>query len=179
MASKQQNDRREQYSQEQTLMETGYSVEQAKESNRSITGESPSAYVENETDPVENFYEEFAAEEAPASNGKRPREEEPLGLDADFNEEFAEETVPAPRDTAAVRTAENDDVTMADKPYIGWIALVLAIASLFVWPVVLGPAGALLGLAAWSQGSRGLGVWSIVLGVISFLSYLVLVPLYS
>jgi hypothetical protein len=153
MASEQHRDQHDAYSEEQMRLETGESVEQAKERDRSSAGD-PAAYVDDKSDPNEDFYEEFAAETAPAPRGAIPAKDE-------------------------VRDADSDDVTMADKPYVGWFALALAIASLFVWPAVLGPAGAVLGLAAWVQGSRGLGIGAIILGVISFLSYLVLVPLYS
>jgi hypothetical protein len=67
-----------------------------------------------------------------------------------------------------------------EKPrYMGWLALILAVASLFVWPAVLGPAGAVLGFMALARGHRALGIWSIVIGLISFAAYFLLVPYYS
>ena len=57
--------------------------------------------------------------------------------------------------------------------------LFLAIASLFVWSAVLGPAAVVLGFIAWARGSRTLGLWSIAIGVVSFFAYFVLVPFYS
>lgn len=61
----------------------------------------------------------------------------------------------------------------------GWIAIILAIGSLFFWPAVLGPAAAVLGVVAYLRGNRALGVWSIALGLISVLAFLFLVPYYS
>lgn len=61
----------------------------------------------------------------------------------------------------------------------GWFALFLAVVSLFVWPAILGPSAVLFGIMSWIQGSHVLGIWSIVLGVLSFLAYLILVPLYG
>ncbi|MFC5651719.1 hypothetical protein ACFPYJ_21890 [Paenibacillus solisilvae] len=60
----------------------------------------------------------------------------------------------------------------------GWAALVLAVLSWFVWPVLLGATAAVVGFLAYRQGARGLGVWSITLGLIALASYLVLIPIY-
>lgn len=61
---------------------------------------------------------------------------------------------------------------------LGWLALALSIASLFVLPQWLGLAGIVLGGAAWFTGTRGLGLWSMVIGAVSLLLYIVLVPYY-
>jgi hypothetical protein len=67
-----------------------------------------------------------------------------------------------------------------EKPrYLGWVALALAVVSLFMWPAVLGPAGAVLGFMALARGHRALGIWSIVIGLISFAAYFLLVPFFS
>lgn len=60
----------------------------------------------------------------------------------------------------------------------GWAGLVLAILSWFVWPVLLGATAAVVGFLAFRQGARGLGVWSITLGLIAVAAYLVLIPIY-
>ncbi|MFB9325456.1 hypothetical protein ACFFSY_05920 [Paenibacillus aurantiacus] len=60
----------------------------------------------------------------------------------------------------------------------GWTGLIIAIMSWFVWPVLLGLSAAFIGFVAFRQGSRGLGVWSMTLGLIAAASYLVLIPLY-
>lgn len=61
---------------------------------------------------------------------------------------------------------------------VGWIGLIFAIASWFLWPVFLGPTAAALGVYAYSTGSRALGAWSITLGLIAAAVYLVLIPIY-
>ncbi|WP_308638882.1 DUF4190 domain-containing protein [Paenibacillus silvisoli] len=60
----------------------------------------------------------------------------------------------------------------------GWAALILAVLSWIVWPVVLGATAIIVGFIAYRQGARGLGVWSITLGFIAAAAYLILVPLY-
>jgi|GEM_PF-1059600 len=61
---------------------------------------------------------------------------------------------------------------------VGWIGLVFAIASWFLWPVILGPTAAALGIYAYSTGSRALGIWSMTIGLIAAAVYIVLIPLY-
>ena len=51
---------------------------------------------------------------------------------------------------------------------LGWIAIVFALASLFFWPVIMGPTAAILGFYAYQQGQRGLGAWSIIIGAVAF-----------
>ena len=81
---------------------------------------------------------------------------------------------------AADMAAPNPSVQMKEKPrYMGWVALVISVISLFLWPVIMGPAGAITGFIAMSQGQRTLGIWAIVMGLISFLAYFFLVPYYS
>lgn len=60
----------------------------------------------------------------------------------------------------------------------GWAALILAVMSWVVWPIVLGATAVVVGFIAYWQGARGLGVTSITLGFIAMVAYLVLVPLY-
>ncbi|MBM7565670.1 DUF4190 domain-containing protein [Paenibacillus sacheonensis] len=60
----------------------------------------------------------------------------------------------------------------------GWAALILAVLSWIVWPVVLGATAVVVGFIAYWQGARGLGITSITLGMIAVLAYLVLVPFY-
>lgn len=60
----------------------------------------------------------------------------------------------------------------------GWVALLFAVCSWFIWPVLLGGTAAVLGFVAFSQGSRGLGILSMALGLIALTVYLILIPLY-
>lgn len=62
---------------------------------------------------------------------------------------------------------------------VGYIALFVALASLFVWPVLLGVSGIVLGVIAFLMGNKGLGTWSVVLGFIAVAAYFLLVPFYG
>ncbi|WP_020615611.1 hypothetical protein [Paenibacillus daejeonensis] len=75
----------------------------------------------------------------------------------------------------------HEDMERADAAagrVIGWTALAFAIASWFLWPVLMGAASALLGWFAYRQGSKTLGIWSIVIGLVALAAYLALLPLY-
>lgn len=59
----------------------------------------------------------------------------------------------------------------------GWFALAFAIASLFVWPLLLGLTAAAIGYYAFRQGSKGLGVWSMTIGLLAAAAYIVFIPI--
>jgi len=61
---------------------------------------------------------------------------------------------------------------------IGWIALTFAVASWFLWPVLMGATAALLGWFAYRQGSKKLGAWAVGIGLVALAAYLALLPLY-
>lgn len=61
---------------------------------------------------------------------------------------------------------------------LGWVSLVFAIASWFVWPVLMGATAAVLGYLAYRQGAKGLGTWAMVIGLVALMLQLVIVPLY-
>ncbi|CAM3961133.1 DUF308 domain-containing protein [Paenibacillus alkaliterrae] len=61
---------------------------------------------------------------------------------------------------------------------LGWVSLVFAIASWFIWPVLLGATAAVLGFIAYRQGARGLGGWSMAIGIIALALNLLIVPFY-
>lgn len=67
--------------------------------------------------------------------------------------------------------------TPAENRGFGIISLVVAIVSLFLWPAVLGPAAVVLGFIAWGRGNSGTGIASIAIGLISFLTYAILLPM--
>ncbi|REK77387.1 hypothetical protein [Paenibacillus paeoniae] len=71
------------------------------------------------------------------------------------------------------------EVVTESKGYaLGWVSLVFAIASWFIWPVLMGATSAILGFIAYRQGARALGVWSMSLGLIAVVLNLVIVPFY-
>jgi hypothetical protein len=105
-----------------------------------------------------------------------------------LNNEFAAEVAAPPAaaenpklDREANRKQDDIDVdaTETGDRMVGWLALALSILSLFAYPVLLGTTGVILGIVAYAQGRRALGVWSILIGGLSLLSYFVLVPFYT
>ncbi|TYP77987.1 hypothetical protein [Paenibacillus methanolicus] len=97
-----------------------------------------------------------------------------------FKEEMAAElAVPVTGLNRSSRSREESArATRSAGRAAGWTGLIIAIMSWFVWPVLLGLSAAFIGFVAFRQGSRGLGIWSITLGLIAAASYLVLIPLY-
>ncbi|WP_261305738.1 hypothetical protein [Paenibacillus andongensis] len=69
--------------------------------------------------------------------------------------------------------------TVTRNKAVGYIALFVALASLFVWPVLLGISGIVLGVIAFLMGNKRLGSWSIALGFIAVAAYFLLVPYYA
>ncbi|WP_052350450.1 hypothetical protein [Paenibacillus gorillae] len=61
---------------------------------------------------------------------------------------------------------------------LGWVSLVFAVASWFLWPVLMGLSSVALGYMAYRQGARALGGWAIAIGLIAILLSAVIVPLY-
>ncbi|MBB3109023.1 hypothetical protein FHS18_001075 [Paenibacillus phyllosphaerae] len=100
----------------------------------------------------------------------------------EFKEEMAAEiAIPATYSGLSRTRSREDESKKAMRSAgraAGWAGLVIAIMSWFVWPVLLGLSAAFIGYVAFRQGSRGLGIWSMTLGLIAAVTYLVLIPLY-
>jgi hypothetical protein len=131
--------------------------------------------------------------ESPLTYGRQQFEKE-AGVEP--KEEYAAEIAPAlprkesaptkkirygdPSDSEPAQAEEFDEARAAPRnKTLGIVALVLAAISLFFMPAVLGPAAAVVGFAAYLQGNRTLGLWSIALGLISIAAYFLLVPYYA
>ncbi len=116
--------------------------------------------METQDKPRQEHNEEFAADIAAPNIPVRPLNE--------------------PKDNRSQHSEAARSERAEEKPaFLGWLALILALASLFVWPAVLGSAGAVLGFMAVARGQKALGIWSIVLGLIALAAYFLLVPYYS
>ncbi|MEK3881597.1 hypothetical protein [Paenibacillus sp. PL2-23] len=61
---------------------------------------------------------------------------------------------------------------------LGWVSLIFAIASWFIWPVLLGASAAVMGYIAYRQGARGIGGWAMAIGLVAIALNLVIVPFY-
>ncbi|MDQ8736686.1 DUF4190 domain-containing protein [Paenibacillus sp. LHD-38] len=102
----------------------------------------------------------------------------------DVNEEMAADfAVSGPvvhterREDRYVEKSERSD-TRSGGFALGWVALVFAIASWFIWPVLIGATATVLGFMAYRQGARGLGGWSMAIGLIALALNLIIVPFY-
>ncbi|UJF35094.1 hypothetical protein [Paenibacillus hexagrammi] len=113
------------------------------------------------------------------------------------HEEYAAELAPSARripygdsftrsSTRSIQTEDVSDEEMEEmvqavtrNKAVGYTALLIALLSLFVWPVVLGISGVILGIYAFSLGNKALGSWSIALGLLAVFAYFVLVPFYA
>ncbi|MNI02628.1 hypothetical protein D3C73_555110 [compost metagenome] len=117
--------------------------------------------------------EEYAAEIAPSL--RRPatsiRSKKPPTL----NQTEAIEALTEPISTVSV----DEDIVVASSRTIGYIAIIIAVASLFMWPAILGSTAVVLGIIAWFKGNRALGAWSMILGFIAVTTFFVLIPLYA
>jgi hypothetical protein len=96
------------------------------------------------------------------------------------DEEFAEEVM-VPSETLSETNSERsrNPAELSRSKRLGYAALILALLSMFIWPVILGPAAIILGFIAFRGGNRGVGTWSIALGLLSFAAYLLLIRLHS
>lgn len=140
-------------------------------------------------DDLDGEYEEefspFREAEVDTTEAMNPSNGSMTGTEQ-ADEEYAAEVAPAPRALVQPEKERPMESRAADRESeqtagagMGWTALILALASLFLLPQWLGPAAAIVGAIAWTRGSRALGVWSIVIGLISLVSYFILVPLYA
>ena len=142
---------------------------------------------------VQNNAENHTAHsiEGNEANGFETNEYEPERsvFHSDLNEEYGAEIAPtASTAISNVPDVEADKVDSREQEgvkertggqTVGWIGLVLAIASMFIYPALLGTTAVVLGIISYVQGSRGLGGWSAVIGGIVLIAYFVLVPRYT
>lgn len=145
--------------------------------------------------PRKDHKEEYSSEVAPmhtrAGTSSQKREDYPRN---DHREEYSAEVAPVhsrvetPKESSQVDRPNrmehssqvdrsDDDNVMANLGNtIGYVGLGLGIASLFMWSIILGPLAAVTGFYAYSQGNKTTGAWAIGLGIVSTLSYFVLIP---
>lgn len=109
----------------------------------------------------------------------RPRRVDYPRRDRTNNEEYAAEINPAVvRSTAGREIDVNNGggETQAGSGKMGIIGLGFGIASLFVWSIILGPVAAVIGYYAYARDQKTSGAWAMGLGIVSTLSYLVMLP---
>ncbi|MGG6309893.1 hypothetical protein [Paenibacillus macerans] len=123
------------------------------------------------------------------SSGKQHRTDYPRKAEREHREEYATDITPAgtfsgnvvrgERSEGGVRDvnrSERADGENAAGRTVGYVGVGLGIASLFMWSIILGPLAAVMGFYAYSQGNKTSGAWAIGLGIVSTLSYFVLMP---
>ncbi|PJW22074.1 DUF4190 domain-containing protein [Geobacillus thermodenitrificans] len=90
---------------------------------------------------------------------------------------FMEETAAEIAEPIRRRDERNEE--RAGGAGIGWTALALSIIALFMWPILLGAAGIIVGFIARRRGAETLGAWAIGIGVIAILVRLFIMPFYT
>lgn len=62
---------------------------------------------------------------------------------------------------------------------LGWTGLVLSILAFFIYPILLGVAGAAFGYFGYRQGAQTLGIWAMVLGGLAVLGSVLFSPYFA
>lgn len=93
-----------------------------------------------------------------------------------YTEETAAEIAAPIRLDRRERVDENE--TAEGGRGIAYTAIVLSILSLFIWPVLLGAAGIVLGFIAFRRGATSLGSWAIGIGVVSLIIGVFILPFF-
>ncbi|WP_099158523.1 DUF4190 domain-containing protein [Virgibacillus ndiopensis] len=124
--------------------------------------------VNRPTSKSENDTQDFAATNL---NGQRDSTIQPSRLN---DEETAAEMTADDFDRPV--TMEDDDSNTHANSTFGWIALALSIVSFFVWPIVLGGAGIIVGFIAKSRDADTLGNTAIIAGAVSIIITLFILP---
>jgi len=118
----------------------------------------------------------------------KPGQEEKHSFDEEFGVEMAPPTpmianpVPDhPQERHMLnKTGDREEETAGTGGQtVGWLGLALAIASLFIYPALMGLAGIVLGVIAYVQGSRTIGAWAAGIGIVSLVAYFVIIPFYT
>ena len=91
----------------------------------------------------------------------------------DYNEETAAE-IDAPVNQPTDMEEEREEVV--DGTVLGYIALGISIISLFFLPVLLGTTSIIMGFFARRRGATALGVWAMVIGAVSLVIGLFILP---
>ncbi|WP_042197519.1 hypothetical protein [Paenibacillus camerounensis] len=101
-------------------------------------------------------------------------------MDPSHQEEYAAEVSPPlvrPQRAADSSTEVRDTAgEHSDSKQMGYVALGFGIVSLFIWSIIAGPIAAVLGYYAYSRGQKTAGAWAMGLGIVSALSYFVMIP---
>ncbi|WP_249923475.1 DUF5353 domain-containing protein [Paenibacillus odorifer] len=111
----------------------------------------------------------------------RPRRVDYPRRDREHQEEYAAEVNPVSmplRDTTPRVASETkeEEVEYSGSQVMGYTGLAMGIASLFLWSIILGPISVVIGYYAYAKEQKTLGAWAMGLGIVSTLSYFVMIP---
>lgn len=113
----------------------------------------------------------------------RPRRVDYPRRDKEHQEEYAADVNPIPfqiQDTSAntstTNEMENSAEAQQESQMTGYVGLAFGIVSLFLWSIILGPIAAVIGYYAYVKEQKTLGAWAMGLGIVSTLSYFVMIP---
>lgn len=93
-----------------------------------------------------------------------------------FKEETATEYF-APTEIGQNERANREANNTTGRGY-GYVALALAVLSLFAAPVLFGLGGIILGVMARNRGATGLGTWAVIIGTLSVIAGILLAPFF-
>ncbi|ASN05216.1 DUF4190 domain-containing protein [Virgibacillus necropolis] len=99
----------------------------------------------------------------------------PPETDNKRDEEMAQEMTADDFDNRTERKADSESGSQVNSA-VGWIALVLSIASFFFMPIILGGAGIIVGFIAKSRDADTLGNTAIIAGAASIIISLFVIP---
>ncbi|CQR46863.1 hypothetical protein BN1058_01146 [Paraliobacillus sp. PM-2] len=100
----------------------------------------------------------------------------PISHQTGYDEEFAQEFTA--NDLQQPITPDPDKKAAVDvQTGFGWLALVMAIASLFILPVFLSVGAIIIGFIAKGKGADTLGNTAIIIGALSFIITLFIIPM--
>ncbi|SDC72970.1 hypothetical protein SAMN02799630_01315 [Paenibacillus sp. UNCCL117] len=85
-----------------------------------------------------------------------------------------------PKPSVSRREAESRTAAASTRvsQWSGYAALLASALALFIFPVLLGSAGMLLGAVAYGLGQRKLGAWALTVGLLALAGYFILVPFF-
>ncbi|WP_404453031.1 hypothetical protein LG329_02640 [Virgibacillus necropolis] len=98
----------------------------------------------------------------------------PTDLDNKRDEETAQELTADDFDNRAEK--DDSDVGSQVNSAVGWVALIVSIASFFFMPIILGGAGIIVGFIAKSRDADTLGNTAIIAGAASIIITLFVLP---
>lgn len=99
----------------------------------------------------------------------------PTSLDTNRDEETAQELTADDYHSRAEHKKETFDGAHVNKT-VGWVALILSVASFFFMPIILGGAGIIAGFIAKSRDADTLGNTAIIAGAASIIITLFVLP---